>query len=74
MNEDYSIFRKFSTLEQATALKELLSKNGIESELGDNVTTLDITFSGNTLQHQIEVRIKQTDFNITKSYWVVLDE
>lgn len=74
MNEDYSIFRKFSTLEQATALKELLSKNGIESELGDNVTTLDITFSGNTLQHQIEVRIKQTDFNITKSYWVILDE
>ena len=74
MNEDYSIFRKFSTLEQATALKELLSKNGIESELGDNVPTLDITFSGNTLQHQIEVRIKQTDFNITKSYWVVLDE
>ena len=62
MNENYSIFRKFSTLEQATELKELLSKSGIDSELADNVPSVDITFSGNTLQNEIEVRIKQTDF------------
>nr|WP_321243834.1 hypothetical protein [uncultured Psychroserpens sp.] len=62
MNENYAIFRKFSTLEQATELKELLSNEGIESELADNVPSVDITFSGNTLQNQIEVRIKQNDF------------
>lgn len=62
MNENYAIFRKFSTLEQATELKELLSNEGIESELADNVPSVDITFSGNTLQNQIEVRIKQIDF------------
>jgi hypothetical protein len=62
MKENYSIFRKFSNLEQATELKELLSKNGIESELADNVPTVDVTFSGSTLQNQIEVRIKQIHF------------
>ncbi|AUC75893.1 hypothetical protein [Olleya sp. Bg11-27] len=62
MNENYSIFRKFSNLEQASELKALLSKNGIESELADNVPPVDVTFAGNTLQNQIEVRLKQVDF------------
>ncbi|QXP61760.1 DUF2452 domain-containing protein [Olleya sp. HaHaR_3_96] len=62
MNENYSIFRKFSSLEQASELKALLSKNGIESELADNVPPVDVTFAGNTLQNQIEVRLKQVDF------------
>ncbi|WP_282136093.1 hypothetical protein [Seonamhaeicola maritimus] len=62
MNEDYSIFRKFSSLEQALELKELLSKNGIESKLADNTPPVDITFSGNTLQNQVEIQIKQINF------------
>ncbi|WP_298955517.1 hypothetical protein [uncultured Nonlabens sp.] len=62
MKSNYSIFRSFPTLQQATELKELLSKNGIETELADNVPPVDVTFSGNTLQSKIEVRIKQSDF------------
>lgn len=62
MEDDYSIFRKFPSLEQATELKTLLNNNGIETVLGDNVPPVDVTFSGNTLQNEIEVRIKQTDF------------
>jgi len=62
MEDDYSIFRKFPSLEQATELKTLLNNNGIETVLGDNEPPVDVTFSGNTLQNEIEVRIKQTDF------------
>jgi hypothetical protein len=62
MEKNYSIFRKFPTLEQATELKDLLRENGIESILADNVPPVDVTFSGNTLQNEIEIRLKQSDF------------
>lgn len=62
MQESYSIFKKFPTLEQANELKKLLNENGIESLLADNIPTVDITFSGNTLQNEFEIRIKQSDF------------
>lgn len=62
MKENYSIFRKFPTLEQATELKDLLSENGIESILADNVPPVDVTFSGSTLNNQVEIRIRQSDF------------
>lgn len=62
MEENYSIFRKFPTLEQATELKDLLNENGIKSILADNVPPVDVTFSGSTLNYQVEIRIKQSDF------------
>ena len=55
MEENYSIFRKFPTLEQANELKDLLGENGIESILADNVPPVDVTFSGNTLQNEVEI-------------------
>lgn len=63
MQEGYSIFKKYPTLEQAAELKELLDKEGIESVLGDNIPPVDVTFSGSTLQHEFEVRIKPSDFD-----------
>ena len=63
MEDDYSIFRKFPTLEQANELKELFLENGIESILADNTPSVDITFTGNTLQNEIEIRLRQPDFN-----------
>ncbi len=62
MGDTYSIFRKFSNLEQAIELRELLLNNSIESELADNVAPVDVTFSGSTIQNEIELRIKQSDF------------
>jgi hypothetical protein len=62
MIENYSIFKKFPTLEQANELKELLKENGVESLVADNIPPVDVTFSGNTLQNEFEVRIKQSDF------------
>lgn len=62
MRENHSIFKKFLTLEQANELKELLKENGIESLLSDNIPPVDVTFTGNTLQNEFEVIIKQSDF------------
>lgn len=62
MQKDYPIFKKFPTLEQATDLKDLLEQQGIDSIVGDNIPSVDVTFSGSTLQHEYEVRIAQTDF------------
>ena len=62
MKEDYSIFKKFPTLEQANDLKELLKKNKIESILANNAPPVDVTFTNNTLQNDYEIRIKKSDF------------
>ncbi|REE24259.1 hypothetical protein DFQ09_10424 [Winogradskyella pacifica] len=67
MEDNYSIFRKFPSLEQASELKALLNENGIETILDDNAPSVDVTFTGNTLQNEIEVRIKQTDFQKAES-------
>lgn len=62
MDDTYSIFRKFSNLEQANELKQLLKEHGIESFVGDNIPPVDITFSGSTLKNEYEVRIKSSEF------------
>lgn len=62
MNEDYPIFKVYPTKELALELKELLDKEGIDSVLGDNIPPVDVTFSGSTLEHRYEIRIKQSDF------------
>ncbi|MET1260548.1 hypothetical protein ABV409_14475 [Flagellimonas sp. DF-77] len=62
MNEDLSIFKKFPSRDQATELMELLKEHHIASVLADNIAPVDVTFSGNTLDHQYEIRIKPSDF------------
>jgi len=57
-----SIFRKFPTLEQAKEVELLLNREEIMTIIADNVPPVDITFSGSTLQHQYEIRIKPSDF------------
>ncbi|MEM5566988.1 hypothetical protein WNY78_17845 [Psychroserpens sp. AS72] len=63
MSNDYSIFRRFSNIEQALELKDILNTNEIDSIIDDNSPPVDVTFGvGGSLQDTIEVRIKQTDF------------
>ena len=62
MNKQYSIFRKFSSLEQVKELESMLNENGIESIIANNASSIDSTFGSNSLNNQIEIRIKQSDF------------
>lgn len=60
--ENYSVFRKYPTLEQAQELIGLLQKNNIATQLADNIAPFDATFSGNTVQNQYEIKIQRSDF------------
>jgi hypothetical protein len=62
MKQETSIFRKFTTLEQASELKELLSNHGIQSIISDDAPPLNLTFSEDALQNRVELRIQQKDF------------
>lgn len=62
MIENFVVFRNFPTLIQAKELETLLNKNNIKTVLADNLPPIDITFSGNTLQNQYEVKIDSSDF------------
>ena len=74
MNQDYSIFKKFPTLEQANELKALLDENNIEFILADNVPPVDVTFSGSTLLHEYEIRLKPADFKKAETLLTQLAE
>ena len=63
MSENYSIFKKFSVLEQAKEVEQLLRDNNIDTIIADNVPSVDSTFGANPLNNEIEIRIKQSDFD-----------
>lgn len=71
MNENYSVFRKYPTLEQVKDLESLLNKNDIATEIADNIPPVDSSFSGSTLQNQYEIKIPLTDFEKAEK---ILDE
>lgn len=56
-------FRKFSSAEQAKEFAQTLNENGIRTLLAENSPQVDITFSGSTVNNQIEVKIAQADFD-----------
>jgi len=62
MNEDYSIFKRFSVLEEAEEVYKLLKENNIDTIIGDNVPSVDSNFGANPLNNEIEIRISQSDF------------
>ena len=62
MNDTFSVFRKYPTMEQAKGLEKLLGKNDIKAFIVDNIAPVDSSFSGSTLQNQFEIKIQQSDF------------
>jgi hypothetical protein len=62
MPHNLTVFRVFSTLIQAKELETLLNKNNVKTIITDNIAPVDITFTGNTLQNQYEVKIDFADF------------
>ncbi|WP_163409242.1 hypothetical protein [Flavobacterium ajazii] len=62
MNENYSVFRKYPTLEQVKELETLLNQNNIVTQIADNIPSVDSSFSGSTLQNQYEIKIPLADF------------
>jgi hypothetical protein len=60
--DDFSIFRKFTNVDHAHDIHDLLTKNGIQTIIGDNASSLGNSFGGNHAQDEIEIRIQVADF------------
>lgn len=60
--DDYTLFRKFFDFGRAEEFGMVLKDNGIEYQIVDNAPPVDITFTGNPLEKEILVKIKQSDF------------
>jgi len=59
---DFSIFKRFSTMAEAQQLIDLLEVNNIKFSLIDNSHDVDITFTGNQSQSEIQLLLQQSDF------------
>ncbi|MBT33861.1 MAG: hypothetical protein CMO01_29715 [Thalassobius sp.] len=70
MEERFLTFRRFSNLEDANTLVEVLKNNNVDFEVEDGSPTFDITFSNNKLLNEYYVKIKQTDFESTEKLLV----
>jgi len=62
MSQEFRVFRLFQLKEEALEFKGILEKNSIELKLIDNSPSFDPSFSGNTIQNNFQILIKQVDF------------
>ena len=63
MSNDLRLFKKFPNLEQARDFQLLLKDEGIDCHFIDNSPPLDLTFTGNQLQNEIQVLVRKSDYN-----------
>lgn len=64
MNEEFLVFRKFPTLEQAKEVESLLNQNNIPTDFTQSLAPIDPSFSGgiSQMQNEFEIRISSLDF------------
>ena len=60
--KDYALFRKFPYIGQAEEMRQRLAENNIDSILVDNSLAVDVTFFGNRLSDEIELKVHKDHF------------
>lgn len=60
--DNYAVFKKFWNIDLAKDIVDVLKQNDISFKLLDNSPAVDISFSGNTFQKELEIHIRQSDF------------
>ena len=63
MENQFSVFKKFASIEQARELISFLNSNTIETELSNNIAPVDNILIGNSLNQEFEIKIKLSDFD-----------
>lgn len=63
MENQFSVFKKIASNEQAREIISFLNSNNIETELTDNIAPVDNIMLGNSLNQEFEVKIKLSDFD-----------
>ncbi len=80
MKTEFSVFKKFSDLNQAKEIQTLLETNKIDTVIGNNAGYLPTAIvGGNEMLNQIEIKIKQSDFDkankiLNEHFQITLDE
>jgi ABC-type lipoprotein release transport system permease subunit len=62
MENQYSVFKKYPTVEQVQEVIRFLNKNDIETQFGENSSSLDSNFLGSSFNNEFEIKIKESDF------------
>ncbi|WP_395062320.1 hypothetical protein [Flavobacterium sp.] len=62
MKNQFSIFKKYSSIEQTQEIITFLNSNNIETEIGNNIPPVDSLLTGNNITPEFEIKIKITDF------------
>jgi hypothetical protein len=60
-------YRKYRTLDEAAELLDFLEEHRVNYTIVNNSPTIDITFSLNRLDDQVEIKIRQEDFSLLDS-------
>lgn len=63
MNDKYILYRKYRSKAEVDYYNSILNENKIKTEIVDNIPSFDVSFSGNTFQNEIEIRIDPSNFD-----------
>lgn len=62
MENQFSVLKKYSSIDQAQEVVTLLNSNKIETEIGNNIPPVDNLLTGNNITPEFEIKIKISDF------------
>ena len=62
MENQFLVFKKYSSIEQAKEVITILNSNNIETEIGNNIPQVDSLLTGNNIPYEFEIKVKITDF------------
>lgn len=62
MEQDFVVYRRYSTQEEAEHVKQLFAKQAIEAKIAINTTDLEGTMAGSSVNPKFELSLHQTDF------------
>lgn len=62
MENDFVVFRRYSSFEEAEYVKQLFQEHSIDSKIAINTTDLEGTMAGSSVNPKYELSLKQNDF------------
>lgn len=60
--DEFVVFRRFSEIGMAQSVESTLKQGGVECQVVNNSPTFDASFSGSTLKNEVQIKIRQYDF------------
>src|SRR5574343_219969 len=74
MEQDFVVYRRYSTQEEAEHVKQLFAKQAIEAKIAINTTDLEGTMAGASVNPKFELSLHQTDFERADELLIAANE